>query len=191
MYTPLLLRDSDNPDSELLLFPRVAIAEDGQFIWVWGARDRATFADYERARAAGYTEGDPYGVFLWRPLGGDGIIPTWLDLIQWLEEGAVVGAAAWFIAFIRRHVAKWEGRGASVPNDFLDLVVARDEWSRADLARLLGISDDDASGMLAALGYVPVDPVGQTRWVVSKDSDLTALRRRILRDFMHRYEGQE
>lgn len=78
-----------------------------------------------------------------------------------------------------------------MPTDFLDLVVARDDWSRADLARLLGISDDDAVGMLSALGYEPVDPVGRTRWIASKDSDATALRTRILRDYMHRREGQE
>lgn len=96
------------------------------------------------------------------PGGGDGIIPTWLGLIQWLEEGAVVGAAAAFIAFIRRHVAQWESRDATVPTDLLDLVVPRDEWSRPDLARLLGIPDDDAVGMLAALGYERVDPVGRT-----------------------------
>jgi hypothetical protein len=43
--------------------------------------------------------------------------------------------------------------GATVPTDFLDLVVPRDEWSRPDLARLLGLPDDDAVGMLSALGY--------------------------------------
>jgi hypothetical protein len=191
-YSPLLLRDSNDPDSELVPFPRVAIAEDGEFIWVWGARDRATLADYERARAAGYTEVDPYAVFLWRPQGGNGIIPTWLDLLRWLEEAAFVGAAVWFADFIRRHLARWESRGATVPNAFLDIfVVSRPQWDRAELARSLGISDEEAAKMLSTLGYEPIDPVGRTRWVPSKDSDAAALRRKILSDFMHRFEGEE
>lgn len=188
VYWPYMLRDARNPESELLRFPQVAISEDGQFLWTWGARDQATFADYVRAREAGFFEGDPYGVFLERPMYGDGLIPGWEELIQWLQEGAVVGMAAWLISFFRRHFSRWEERGATTPVAFIDIVVARKEWDRAQLSQLLGIQEEEAATFLTELGYVPIDAVGRTRWVWSDDPDKAALRKHILRDFMHSHE---
>jgi hypothetical protein len=184
IYWPTLLREATDPGSGLLPFPKVAIAGDGQFIWTWGARERATFADYVRARDANYFEGDPYGVFLARPMYGDGVIPGWEELIRWLEEAAVVGMAAWLTSFIRTHFARWRDRGASTPYAFLDIVLAREAWDRADLSQVLGISEREAVDLLTSLGFEPIDQVGRSRWIVSDDPGATALRKRILRDFM-------
>jgi hypothetical protein len=88
-YSAHSLRDSAEPNPELVAFPRVVIASDGQLLWMWGARDLATFSDFMRARDAGYFDGDPYGVFLERPMYGDGVIPGWEELFEWLGQAAV------------------------------------------------------------------------------------------------------
>lgn len=42
----------------------------------------------------------------------------------------------------RRGSKRWQERGARSPYAFLDIVVARDEWDRRDLAQLLGLSKE-------------------------------------------------
>jgi hypothetical protein len=56
-------------------FPAVVIDDNGEFVWTEGARGQMTFADLERARDRGYFTGDPRGIFLEKPIGGDGLIP--------------------------------------------------------------------------------------------------------------------
>jgi hypothetical protein len=184
-YSPRLLRDASDPDSGLVAFPRVAITSYRQLLWTWGARDVATFADYERSRDAGFFEGDPYGVFLERPMYGDGIIPGWEELVLWLQEGAVVGAVGWLISFLRKHGARYEKRGAVAPSAFLDIIWLRDEWELSDLCALFELDEEEASKLLESQGYEPRDAVGRHHWRVSTDPEATALRRRIRHDFLH------
>lgn len=79
IYEPVSLRDADDPTPELIPFPRVIVGGDGEFLWTEGARNRVTLADLERTRDAGYFDGDPSGIFLERPMYGEGI-PGWEDL---------------------------------------------------------------------------------------------------------------
>jgi hypothetical protein len=187
-YDPRLLRDANDPASGLVPFPRVVIGFDGGLLWTWGARDQMTFGDFERGRDGGYVEGDPYGVVLERPMYGDGEIPGWEDLIQWLGAGAVGGGVKWLIDFLRRRAGQYQQRGAITPGPYVDLILVREEWDRSEFCTLFQLPRDEAEKELETLGYEPVDAVGRSRWRVSDDEEKTALRRRILRDFLHHPE---
>lgn len=184
-YVPRSLRDSNQPHLGFADFPRVVITEDGQLLWMQGAKEDATFEDFERAREAGYFDGDPYGVFLERPMYGDGIIPGWEEVIGWLAEAAVGATASVLVALLRKHYRRWRDRGATTPYAYLDIVLARDSWNKGEFARFFGLSGKETTDLLTSLGFRPDDD-GSDIWSVSPDPDDSQLRKKILHDFLHR-----
>jgi uncharacterized membrane protein YhaH (DUF805 family) len=183
IYWPVSLRDADEPTPELMPFPRAVIDRDGQIIWTEGGRGRVTLMDLERTRDMGYFAGDPRGIFLERPMTGEGV-PGWEDFLQWLEEFAFLGGVAWFVHFVRSHFQRWKDRGASTPFAFLDLVVARDQWDRQQLSQLLGLSEQEARELLMSLGFQPGTETSD-KWTASDDPEASALRKKILHDYLH------
>jgi hypothetical protein len=181
-YYMYFLRNSQAAESEYVEMPRAFVAEDGQLLWTEGAKDRITIADALRTRDAGFLDADPLGMWLEPPTYGDGIIPDWLAFFDWL--GAIVGTAQ-FLAFLKATYKRWQDRGARTPYAFLDLVLARDEWSRRDLRQLLGLNDTEASELLHSLGFECAGE-DENRWTVSTDPNRSALRNRILREQLHR-----
>jgi len=189
-FSTVFVRDASQPNPELVPFPRVAIAEDGQFIWTEGAMERVRFVDLERARERGFFTGDPYGVFLERPLYGDGVIPGWDEFLTWLLEFAFIAGVQQFMAVMRRRYRQWRDRGARSPYAFLDLVVARDEWNRNDLSTLLGLDEQEAIELLSSLGFEPRDETPDI-WVPSPNRDRSELRRKIIEDYLHRHPERD
>jgi hypothetical protein len=188
IYWPVSLRDADHPTPELIPFPRVVIDRDGEFLWTEGAKGRGTLADLQRTKQFGYFDGDPRGIFLERPMYGEGV-PGWEDLLKWLEGFAFLGGVKWFVGFIRQHYPRWRDRGASTPFAFLDLVVARDEWDQRQLSQLLGLSEQAATELLRSMGFEQ-EAENSDRWKASDDLDASALRRKIVQDYLHG-EGYE
>jgi hypothetical protein len=142
-----------------------------------GAKDRVTIGDL-RTRDAGLLDADPLAVWLEFPSGGDGLIPTWAEFIHDLIQTGVAAAA---VAVIRGAYKRWQDRGARSPYGFIDLVFAREEWSRTDLAQLLGLNEPETTDLLEAFGFEPTkkDP---NLWRVSKDKKRTKLRRKLRRE---------
>lgn len=123
----------------------------GELVWTEGGRHLITIGDIQRAKDEGFFEGDPTGVFLEGPFFGEAP-PGWVDLLNWLSAiGSGVSGIALLTAFIRRRYEQWKGRGAVTPFAFLDLIVARDEWKQEHLARLLGVTDQEASDLLTSM----------------------------------------
>lgn len=189
IYWPMSLDDVDVPSPRLVAFPRVVVAADGEALWTEGARSRLTLADLERTRAAGHFAGDSRGVFLERPMHGEGI-PGWEDFLQWLEEFVFLGGVAWFVAFVRRHLPRWRSRGSSTPFAFLDLVVAREKWDRGQLAQLLGVSEKEAHELLESFGFQPSSESANL-WIAPSDPAASPLRRKIIRDWLHHEDHHE
>jgi hypothetical protein len=181
-YYMHFLRNSETAEPEYVEIPRAFVAEDGELLWTEGAKDRITIADAIRTRDAGLLDADPLGMWLEPPTYGDGIIPDWQNFFEWL---AALGTAAQFLAFLRNRYRRWQSRGARTPYALLDLVLARDEWLRGDVGRLLGLNDTEASELLESLGFEPTE-VDPNRWTLSRDRNKTYLRRRILEDQLHR-----
>jgi hypothetical protein len=188
-YWAQSLENTTDSQPRLVAFPRVVITADGQLLWMWGARDTATFSDFERARDAGYFEGDPYGVFLERPMYGDGVIPGWEELFEWLAQAAVGGAGTVLVGLLRKHYRRWRERGATTAYAYLDIVLARSEWRRDELARLLGLSAEEGRDLLQSFGFRPEEDDTEL-WRPSNDPDASELRKKILHDFMHHPEEE-
>jgi hypothetical protein len=167
---------------ELMPFPRALPDVRGELIWSEGGRHLVTIGDIQRAKDEGLFEGDPTAVFLEGPFFGEAP-PGWIDLLDWLSAiGPAVSGVALLVAFIRRRYEQWKGRGAVTPFAFLDLVVARDEWKQEHLARLLGVSDQEASDLLTSMGFVPVGD----QWKTTQDPKASGLRRKIIEEYLHR-----
>ncbi len=188
-FSPVALRDAKAPNPELLPFPRVVIDENGEFLWTDGARDRVILADIQRTHDAGFFEGDPGGVFLERPMFGEAPL-GWDDFLQWLIEFAFLFGVGEFVAFIRRKYEHWRNRGAATPFAFLDIVVAREEWDRQQLSQLLGLTEQEASELLTSMGFEPSqsDP---NQWAASDNPETSALRKKIIHDFLHRPKQED
>jgi hypothetical protein len=185
VYFPAALRDASVEPPELIAFPLAIPDATGELIWTEGGRHLITIGDLKRAKDQGLFNGDPTGVFLEGPFFGEAP-PGWLDFIDWLSAiGSAVSGAALLIAFIRRRFERWKSRGAVTPFAFLDLVVARDEWNQEHLAKLLGISLAEAADLLTAMGFVAAGD----RWRVAGDPKTSALRRKIIEDYLHRTYG--
>jgi hypothetical protein len=189
-FCPHFLRSADEPNPEIVPYPMAVVAEDGEFLWTEGARDRMTLSDLQRAREAGFFTGDPRGVFLDRLMGFDGVIPGWDEFFKWLLEFAFLGGVGQFVAFLRRKYKRWQDRGATSPYAFLDIVVARDEWDRRDLSQLLGLNEQEATDLLTSMGFGAAgdDP---DRWTPSPDPNISALRRKIIEDYLRRRHVHE
>jgi hypothetical protein len=143
-----------------------------------------TLSDLRRAHEVGLFEGDPGGVFLERPMYGEAP-PGWEDFLSWIADSAsLTGTVVAFIALMRRRLQHWKGRGASTPYAFLDVVVGREEWNRDDLCQLLRLNQDEATDLLASLGFV-ADPGDQTLWRAQSDPGGSTLRGKILHDWLH------
>ena len=95
------------------------------------------------------------------PLGGDGLLPVWDDLLQLLIRLGEVGAGATFLvqaskgflSILRACQKQWALRGA-MPASLLGLILEREEWNYAQLARYLSVSLPIAVELLEYLGYV-------------------------------------
>jgi hypothetical protein len=176
------LRDADNPDAGYLGTPSAVVAKDGEILWMEGAKDRVTIGDVVRAKQVGLFDGDPLGVWLEKPLGGDGIPPDWTDFFNWL--GAIGGAVGLF-DLLKSLYTRWQERGARSPYAFLDVVLSREEWNRRDLSQLLGLSAKEATDLLDSFGYDASD-IDPEFFRLSPDPERSAIRRKILEDQLHR-----
>jgi hypothetical protein len=126
-------------------------------------------ADLTRASEAGTLEGDPLRPYLILDYGwGDVPPPDWATVLDGLkiarEVLEVVGLAqtvSWVGKWLKRRIGRatealdanpeWRQRGYR-PYQFQALIETR-EWSLEELARLLGCSQEQAEGVLWALGY--------------------------------------
>ncbi len=163
---------------------RALIAEDGEFLWPEGAMDQITVADLERSRRLGFFMGDPHALLLEPPMGFDGVFPGWEDLLAWLMEGVVVGVAAKFITVVRGRFLRWRDRGARTPYAFLDVVLAREEWSGQELGQLLGLNEAEVDDLLGSLGFDVIDQEAR-RFVLSSDPAKHVLRKGLIEDWLH------
>jgi hypothetical protein len=188
-YWPHLLRDPDEVNPEYVKFPDVGVTDDGQFLWLWGARDRVTLADLERARQLGFIVGDPFGVWLEIPTSGDGVLWGWDDFIKWLLELAAVGGVKVLVGALRKFYKRWEDRGATTPYAFLDVVLAREEWFGPDLARLLGLNKQEVTDLLTSMGFEE-DSARPDRWTPTADPEGSGVRKKIIEDFLHHREHE-
>jgi hypothetical protein len=175
------LLDRDAPHGPFVGLPRFVVANDGQALWVEAAKDKVTFADLERTKEAGYFEGDPYGLFLMRFTGGDGVIPSWEDFLNWL---AAIAAAGQVLGWLRSKYRHYMERWARTPYAFLGLVTTRDAWRRQALQELLALTDQEAIDLLESMGYES-DDVARLNWVKSHDPERAALRKQIRREQLH------
>jgi hypothetical protein len=189
-WWPYFLEDASDPASPLVPYPFVGVAEDGEFVWSWGARDRMTLADLERAREKGFFLGDPYGVWVRRPQGGDSLLPGWEEFLDWVWGFAAGGVFSAGIAVLKKRYKHWQARGATNPISFLDVVPMRKAWKKSDVSELLGLSEEEAVDVLISFGYEE-DESDPNRWTVSTDPMRSALRRRIIEDYLHRSMDDE
>jgi hypothetical protein len=157
----------------LLAGELILIDQDGRAIFgVWDHR-AVRFIDLIRASEAGVLEGDPLRPYLMLDFGwGDAPPPDWATIQQGLEVvwqvlqaiGVVGGAVAalnkahqWLAERVGRTREalsahpEWMQRGYR-PDQFRVLVASR-EWTAAELAPLLGCSEEEAEAVLWALGY--------------------------------------
>jgi hypothetical protein len=81
-------------------------------------------------------------------------------------------------------------RSIGLSHHRLDLVVARDEWSRRQLGQLLGLTEQEATELLTSMGF-EADKADEDVWTPSADPDKSMLRRRIIRDSLHRPDDEE
>jgi hypothetical protein len=130
-------------------------------------------SDLIRASEAGTVEGDPLRPYLMLDFGwGDAPPPDWTTVQQGLEVvwqalqalGVIGGSAAaatkakqWLAERVGRAKdalsshPEWAQKGYR-PYQFEALIASR-EWTAGDLSRLLDCSDEEAQGILWALGY--------------------------------------
>jgi hypothetical protein len=181
------LRDADNPDAGYLPMPDAVVAKDGRILWSEGAKSRIAIGDVIRAKEADLFDGDPLGLWLERPLTGDGIPPDWSDFFNWL--GAVGGVVGLF-DLLKSLYTRWQDRGARSPYAFLDIVLSRKQWNRRELRQLLGLSEEEASDLLDSFGYDTSSSDPET-FRVSADPNRSDVRRLILEEQLHRPEDTE
>ena len=137
------------------------VDEDGSVSWSKHGLKGVTVADVERSRGERVFAGDPHALLIEEPLGGDGVLPGWDDLLQLLIRLGEVGAGATFLAqaskgflsILRACQRQWALRGA-MPASLLGLILEREEWNYAQLARYLSVSLPIAVELLEYLGYV-------------------------------------
>jgi hypothetical protein len=185
IYWPRALRDASQRPPELMTFPWALPDESGELLWSEGARSRVTIADLQRAKAEGFFKGDPTGVFMVSPMGGEAP-PGWHEFMSWLADvGGVVSLATVLLTVVRKAWTHWKDRGAVSPFGFLDVVTVRDQWDERHLARLLRLSSEQTADLLTSLSYVLTNETDGV-WVLSDDPDRSGLRRRIIEDYLHR-----
>ncbi len=180
-YWAHFLKDASDPNPEYVGMPRLVLDENGEAIWTEGAKDRVTFADLVRARDAGYFDGDPFGVWLEAPTGGNGVIPDLLDLFDWLEGLGVAGLLAVLKGGYERGDAEAHVRRtrSSMWSSF-----ERNGTSR-NSDNFSGWNDERHGDLLDSFGYEPVEGEADT-YRVSSDPNRTEIRRRILKEQLHR-----
>ena len=136
------------------------VAEDGHLTWTKHNLSGVRVSDVARAREEGLFEGDPYALLIEEPLGGNGALPLWDDLVRLLIRTGEVGAgvvvlkraADILLSLLHRFRRQWELRGA-MPYSLLEVVLKREEWDHEVLARYLGVSLAICVDLLECLGY--------------------------------------
>lgn len=163
------------------------VTDQGDLLWTHLQLEGVTVADVVRTRDHDLFEGDPFALLLEEPLGGDGVIPGWDDLLRYLVEigAAYQGAQAVkaSIDALRRVVEQtrknWEARHAR-PDSLLHLILQKNEWDYAALARLLGVSLSTCVELLESLGYAQVGP---TTYAAADPVETRAFREELMNRF--------
>jgi hypothetical protein len=150
--------------SELIL-----LDDRGQAMFGVNDHRAIRLADLIRASEAGTLEGDPLRPYLILDYGwGDIPPPDWATVLdglkiarELLEVVGLAQTAAWVGKWLKRRIGRatealdahpeWMQRGYR-PYQFQALLETR-QWSLEELARLLGCSEEQAEGVLWALGY--------------------------------------
>ena len=153
----------------LLANELILVDERGQAMFGVHDHRAVRLSDLIRASEAGTLEGDPLRPYLYLDYGwGDAPLPDWTTAHEGLKVAlevlgainlvqTVVSAGKWLKERLGRATdaleahPEWMQRGYR-PDQFQALVSIRD-WSTEDLASLLGCSEDQAEGILWALGY--------------------------------------
>lgn len=188
-----LIEQPDEQGRQQMTSTAAVIDDHGVLRWVQEGVADVTVEELRRTHEAGLFKGDPAAICVERMLGANGVLPGWEDFFQWLTNavgaGLVAAVVTKFSSILRRHSPRWQKRGAKSPYGFLDVVLARDRWNRSEVARLLQIKDQEAHDLLESLGFVLEGTDDSYR--LSQDPRVGELRRRILKDFLHREDGHE
>lgn len=137
------------------------LEDDGSISWSKHGLEGVRVVHLERSRAEGVFSGDAHALLIEEPLGGDGVLPVWEDLIQLLLRLGEVGGAITFLvqaskgllSILGQFQRQWELRGA-MPASLLGLILEREVWDYERLARYLKVSLTIAVELLEYLGYV-------------------------------------
>lgn len=183
----------ERPQGRLMLGELVLVDRDGRAIF--GVHDLRTvgYDDLLGAAEAGAIDGDPLKPYLILDEGWGDVPPVdWATVqegfdVAWevikalaVVTGATTGgvkAKQWLTERLARGRdalaanPEWSQRGYR-PDQFVTLLSTRD-WNTADLARLLGCSEQEAEAVLWALGYVFSE--GKSRWQYRADNAGTML----------------
>jgi len=164
--------------------------EDGSVSWSKHGLEGVTVAHVERSHEEGVFLGDRHALLIEEPLGGDGVLPVWDDLVHLLERIGEIGAGVTFLvqaskgllSILKDCRRQWALRGA-MPASLLGLILEREEWDYSQLARYLKVSLTIAINLLEYLGYKQ-DEAEARVFRLSDDADRAALRNAIERELI-------
>lgn len=169
-------------------YPRAFVSTDGRLKWPTEGPRSISVGDLQRTAAEGLFHGDPtLFVYEESTVGDSGIVVVWHEFMEWLSYIESHGGGAVLVwegakrlkNVLQRHYKQWRGEGARTPSSLFEVILGREEWSATDLARLLGVSKDEAEDLLEPLGFEEHSDGVVFR--SSKDPEKAALRQQLHR----------
>lgn len=154
----------------------LGVDAEGRLLFDTDRLDRFTIGDLRRAAHIGITARDPdrlvaYEIYGMSLPGASGTIVAFLNehwefLVPYALGAAYKANAALRNRRVRQQVAQWHRQGIHDPWQIRTFLARRNDWTPAQVGKLLSLDDESAARLLTAMGYVQLDTglyvLGQT-----------------------------